>query len=168
MILAFDTYYFDTKAKTICVAFDNWTNEENFDVYSELTEIAGDYQSGQFYKRELPCILSLLKKNTFKNIEFIIIDGYVYLDDNEKFGLGGHLFDALGGKIPIIGVAKTNFATIDKNKQQILRGKSIKPLYITSIGMDVREAARLIEQMKGQNRIPDLLKKLDILTKEKN
>lgn len=168
MILAFDTYYFDNRAKTVCVAFKNWTDEENFKVYSELTENIEEYQSGQFYKRELPCIMNLIGKIDLENIELIIIDGYVYLNDNGKLGLGGHLFKKLEGKIPIIGVAKTNFATIEKNKQNLLRGKSIKPLYITSIGIDLNRATKLIKNMSGQNRIPNLLKKLDTLTKEKN
>ena len=167
MILAFDTYYFDNKAKTVCIAFEDWDHEENFKVYSELKENIEEYQSGQFYKRELPCILGLLEKNDFKGIELIIIDGYVYLDDQGKPGLGGYLFEQLGRKTPIIGVAKTNFATIEKNKQKLLRGRSTKPLYITSIGIDLNQATKLIKNMSGQNRIPNLLKKLDTLTKEK-
>jgi deoxyribonuclease V len=166
MILAFDTYYFDNKAKTVCIAFDNWTSEENHEVFFELTENVEAYESGQFYKRELPCILNLLSKNKIDQIELIIIDGYVYLDDKETLGLGGHLFKDLGERIPIIGVAKTNFATIEKNKRQLCRGKSIKPLYITAIGIDVDQATKFIEAMEGQYRIPNLLKKLDTLTKE--
>jgi hypothetical protein len=29
MILAFDTYYFENKAKTVCIAFENWNEDEN-------------------------------------------------------------------------------------------------------------------------------------------
>ncbi len=136
MILAFDTYYFDEKAKTVCISFDDWEEYENYKVYSEIIESIEEYKSGEFYKRELPCILSLLKKIQLENVEIIIVDGFVYLDDYGKLGLGGHLFERIQNKIPVIGVAKTNFATIDKNKRQLLRGKSIKPLYITSIGIE--------------------------------
>ena len=168
MILAFDTYYFGDKAKTVCIAFDKWTESHNYKVYSEIIDNIEEYTSGKFYKRELPCILSLLDKINIVNIEAIIVDGYVYLDDNKKLGLGGYLHNQLKSKTPIIGVAKTNFATLDKNKRQLLRGKSIKPIYITSIGIDIDEATKLIENMSGQNRIPTLLKTLDTLTKEKN
>ncbi|MEI6948171.1 endonuclease V [Paraflavisolibacter sp. H34] len=168
MILAFDTYYFDNKAKTVCISFDNWADEESFKVYSEITENMEAYQSGAFYKRELPCILSLLDKIEVKDIEAIIVDGYVYLDDNEKPGLGAHLHRHLNGRIPIIGVSKTNFATLDKNKRALQRGNSIRPLYITSVGIDLDEATRLVQNMKGLNRIPTLLKTLDRLTKENN
>lgn len=167
MILAFDTYYFENKAKTVCISFDDWSDEENYSVDTETIENIEEYQSGEFYKRELPCILSLLNKIEIKNITTIIVDGFVYLDDDKRPGLGGHLYNQFNN-VPIIGVAKTNFATLDKNKRQLHRGKSTKPLYITSIGIDLDEATELIKNMNGQNRIPTLLKKLDTLTKEKN
>ncbi len=167
MILAFDTYYFDNRAKTVCIAFDSWLDENNYIVHSELTANVEEYQPGEFYKRELPCILSLIDKINLKKVEAIVVDGFVYLDDNQKLGLGGHLFNQLHETIPIIGVAKTNFATLNKNKRELKRGKSIKPLYITSVGIDVDKATKLIERMSGANRIPTLLKKLDMLTKEK-
>jgi deoxyribonuclease V len=168
VILTFDTYYIENKAKTVCISFENWSNEQNYKIYTEVVENNEEYKSGEFYKRELPCILSLLSKINIENIETIIIDGYVYLDDKEKFGLGGHLYDVLKNKRPVIGVAKTNFATLVRNKRLLFRGKSIKPLYITSIGIDLDTATKLIENMSGQNRIPALLKVLDGLTKEKN
>jgi exodeoxyribonuclease-5/deoxyribonuclease V len=168
MILAFDTYYFDNKAKTVSICFDDWSDEENYKVETEVIENSEEYQSGEFYKRELPCILSLLDKIKTQNVTTIIIDGFVYLDDNQRLGLGGHLYLQLQGKIPIIGVAKTNFATLEKNKRQLLRGSSMRPLYITSIGIDLDYATELIKNMKGNNRIPTLLKTLDTLTKEKD
>ncbi|MCG3154810.1 MAG: hypothetical protein DKINENOH_01406 [bacterium] len=39
--------------------------------------------------------------------EFIVIDGYVYLDGNQKPGFGKHLYEALEEKSIIIGVAKS-------------------------------------------------------------
>ena len=166
MILAFDTYYFENKAKTVCISFENWADQESYKVDTEIIENIEEYISGEFYKRELPCILSLLSKMNTDNIEAIIVDGFVYLDDLEKPGLGAHLHNQLNNKIPVIGVAKTNFATLENHKRQVLRGKSIKPLYITSIGIGLDEAAKLIENMSGPNRIPTLLKTLDSLTKE--
>lgn len=169
MILAFDTYYFEDKAKTVCIALESWTKESNFKVYDEILENIAEYIPGEFYKRELPCILSLLKKikTEITPIETIIVDSFVYLDDEGKFGLGGYLFNALDDKIPIIGVAKTNFATIEKNKKALLRGDSQKPLYITAIGIDLEKATELIQNMQGEFRIPTILKHLDTLTKEK-
>ena len=168
MILAFDTYYYDNKAKTVCIAFSGWTENENYIITSEILENIEEYKPGEFYRRELPCILSLLKKYDLSNVEAIIVDGFVYLDDDNKLGLGGYLYKALENKIPVIGVAKTNFATIEKNKKLLLRGESTKPLYITSIGIELDSATECIGSMSGNYRIPNLLKHLDTLTKEKD
>ena len=168
MILAFDTYYFDNKAKTICISFSSWENEKLYNVDAEILENIPEYKSGEFYKRELPCILSLFKKLQIEKVETIIVDGFVFLDDNYTPGLGGRLYTELDSKIPIIGVAKTNFATIEKNKRKLFRGNSIKPLYITAIGIDLDNAKELIKNMSGPYRIPTILKTLDTLTKEKD
>jgi exodeoxyribonuclease-5/deoxyribonuclease V len=166
MILAFDTYYFDNKAKTVCLEFENWNEDKNFKVHAEIIHNVSEYIPGEFYKRELPCILSLLNQIDLKNIETIIVDGFVYLDDDKKYGLGGHLYEKLNNEIPIIGVAKTNFASIKKDKKALLRGDSAKPLFITSIGIDLEEAFQKVESMAGEFRMPTLLKELDRLTKE--
>lgn len=165
MILAFDTYYFDNQAKTVCLSFDNWTDDK-CKIYTETLDHVEDYISGEFYKRELPCILSLLRTIDYANVEAIIVDGFVFLDDNNKLGLGGHLYKELNATIPVIGVAKNNFATIEKYKSVLLRGESKKPLFITSIGIDIDTATKHIREMKGSFRVPTLLKYLDTLTKE--
>jgi deoxyribonuclease V len=167
MILAFDTYYYEHKAKTVCLAFESWLDDENYNIYTEIVDFTEDYTSGEFFRRELPCILSLLLQIPLDNVDAIIVDGFVFLDDNYKLGLGGHLYEKLEHEIPVIGVAKTNFATIDKKKRALLRGASIKPLYITAIGMDLDLATKCVESMSGSFRIPTLLKVLDTFTKEK-
>ncbi len=166
MILAFDTYYFDNKGKTVCVAFEDWTASEKFVVYTETLENIEEYQSGAFYKRELPCILSLIQKIDLQNVEAIIVDGFVYLDDENKFGLGAYLFESLRKSIPVIGVAKSNFATLQKNKRALLRGESQKPIFITAIGIELDKAAEQISRLSGPYRMPTILKALDRLTKE--
>lgn len=167
MILVFDTYYFDNKAKTVCLAFKDWNEENDFQAYSEVIYDVEEYVSGEFYKRELPCILSLLSQIDLAEVKFIIIDGFVFLDDENKFGLGAYLYEKLNKKIPIIGVAKKDFATIEKNRKELYRGKSKNPLFITSIGIDLKLASKKIEEMNGNYRIPTLLKEVDRLTKEK-
>lgn len=167
MILAFDTYYFDNKAKTVCISFDNWKTSKISKIQSEILGNIQDYVPGEFYKRELPCILSLISRIDLANAEFIIVDGFVFLDDEQKYGLGARLYKALSNNIPVIGVAKINFATIKKLKRNLLRGKSARPLFITAIGIEVDEAVTKIKSMDGEYRIPILLKELDKLTKEK-
>lgn len=167
MFVAIDTFYYENKAKTIAITFNNWEDYTYSKYYSQELEISADYVSGEFYKRELPCILSILKNFDIDSIDMIIVDGYVYLDDFNKYGLGGHLYESLNGKIPIIGVAKTNFASNKESKVELLRGKSKNPLFITSIGIDIETAKENISKMFGEYRFPTLLKELDKLTKEK-
>jgi exodeoxyribonuclease-5/deoxyribonuclease V len=166
MILAFDSYYFDNKAKTVCVQFENWTDENPVQIYSEVLEDIAEYEPGAFYKRELPCILSLLQQINTASCEAIVVDGFVFLDDELKPGLGAHLYERLSRTIPVIGVAKTNFATLHREKISVLRGESEKPLFVTAIGFNPEEAAAKIASMHGEYRIPSLLKLLDSMTKE--
>jgi len=166
MILAFDTYYYDGKAKTICLEFQQWNQSTDFKVHTEIIDNVAEYIPGEFYKRELPCILSLLNKIDLKKVEVIIVDGFVYLDDEKKYGLGGHLYEKLNQEIPIIGVAKTNFASIERHKRSLLRGDSQKPLYVTAIGIELEDAFQKVESMAGEFRMPTLLKEMDRLTKD--
>lgn len=165
MIYAFDTYYFGNYAKTVCIAFEQWNSEFETEIFTEKTAVTADYESGAFYKRELPCILSLLKKIDIKEGDVIIVDGYVTLDNEGKIGLGGHLCKALEGKVPIIGIAKNGFNSVDDQRRSVYRGESKTPLFVTAIGTDVDAITLKIEQMHGNFRIPTLLKKLDQLTR---
>ena len=166
MILALDTYYQNHKAKTVCIHFPHWTDEQPTDVLTEELDSMEEYQPGAFYKRELPCILSILQKTSLQTIEAIIIDGYVILDDAGKHGLGGYLYEALDRKIPVIGVAKTNFANNMLHKGEVYRGDSQRPLYITTLGIPLDAACNYIRSMHGTYRMPTLLKTLDMLTRQ--
>ncbi|MBT1696949.1 endonuclease V [Fulvivirgaceae bacterium PWU4] len=166
MILAFDTYYSDKKAKTVAIGFNAWTDAQPHEVFTETLDDVADYQPGEFYKRELPCILSLLSRIDLTEVEAIIIDGFVILDDHGKPGLGGHLYGRLDQKIPVIGVAKTNFALINEGKREVFRGESERPLFVTALGIDLDVASNYIRHMHGDYRIPTLLKHLDGLTKK--
>lgn len=167
MIIAFDTYYFDNKAKTIGVSFNSWEDENHQEIYSEIIEGIAEYEPGSFYKRELPCIISILKNINLDEIEIIIVDSYVILDDNGKLGLGGHLFEKLNKQIPIIGVAKTGYHSNKLNTKALLRGESKKPLYISAIGIELNLAYENIKSMHGKYRMPTLLQLMDSKTKEK-
>lgn len=166
MIYAFDTYYYEDFAKTVCIAFEDWLSDAEKEIFTEKTNITSDYESGAFYKRELPCILSLLSKIKLHDNDIIIVDGFVTLNNDGKMGLGGYLFEALDKKIPIIGIAKNNFSSPDDKRRAVLRGESKTPLYLTAMGIDVDDIKIKLEKMHGNYRIPTLLKKLDQLTRE--
>lgn len=161
MIVAIDVYYREDEANAAAICFKDWESEEIIATESCIVKNLFPYVSGQFYKRELPCILQVLELCQQEAIEAIIIDGYVVLDNEGKLGLGGYLYQSLEERIPIIGVAKRAFV---KNTDQLIkleRGKSRNPLYITSLGIDLQDAATKIENMKGEYRIPTLLKLVD-------
>jgi deoxyribonuclease V len=162
MIALFDTCYFDDKAHTACVLLRHWEDETPAATYTALREGIAAYEPGAFYKRELPCITGALQVIN-EPLTVIVIDGYVWLD--EKPGLGAHLHEALEQKLPVVGVAKTRFRN-NARAVELFRGNSKNPLYITSIGANLQEAAQSIQIMKGAYRIPDLLKLCDTLSRE--
>ncbi|WP_294285612.1 endonuclease V [uncultured Chryseobacterium sp.] len=165
MIYAFDTYYYEDYANTVCLAFKDWNSEQESAIFSEKTAITSDYESGAFYKRELPCILNLLDKINLQPGDLIIVDGYVTLDEDGKNGLGGYLYESLGQKYPVIGIAKNGFNSNDPQRRTIYRGESKTPLFLTAKGIDVDAVRPEVERMHGNFRIPTLLKKLDQLTR---
>ena len=108
MILAIDVHYRATFAKAVAIEFATWDVESPTEIYEKIIHEVEAYIPGQFYKRELPCILSILRDIELTNFDCIIIDGYVTLDDHGKPGLGWHLYEALDHKIPVVGIAKNN------------------------------------------------------------
>jgi deoxyribonuclease V len=165
LILAVDVQYDKTGGIVAGVAFKDWGDSNESDSYLSDVENVGDYIPGQFYKRELPCILRLLSEYHLKP-DCIVIDGYVYLDGHAKPGLGKHLYDALHGNIKVIGVAKKPFTGIDE-ECKLFRGSSNKALFITCIGMELSAAKAYIKAMHGAHRIPTILKKVDQLCRQR-
>jgi len=164
MILATDVHYSHSTAVAAGVLFDHWNYPEPKREYVCKIQKIEPYESGKFYKRELPCILTLLKTHNL-SVDCIVVDGFVYLDDDLRPGLGKYLFDTLGGVVTVVGVAKTAFQGIS-NENEVVRGKSEKPLYVTSTG-DIDTAKRDIIRMHGDYRIPTLLKRVDSLCRTK-
>jgi deoxyribonuclease V len=165
MILAIDVHYRETESKVVGLIFKDWTDEKATETVITFVAEVAEYEPGAFYKRELPCILALLALIDLKTLTYIVVDGYVFLNDEGKAGLGHHLFEALDGQLPIIGVAKTSFFQNDRFVRPVLRGESAKPLYVTSVGIELDEAAANIKKMAGEFRLPTLLKEMDTLTK---
>ncbi|GAA3410627.1 endonuclease V [Paenibacillus hodogayensis] len=166
MIVAVDVYYEENKAKSVGVIFQSWEDSKPLEIITSYTENPPEYEPGFFYKRELPCIRELLKGTDINQIHTIVVDGYVYLNDEKKPGLGHYVYTDFAGEIPVIGVAKSAFHDNEAFVQKVYRGNSSKPLYITSVGMELAVAAKHIRSMYGAYRFPHLLKLLDQQTKE--
>jgi deoxyinosine 3'endonuclease (endonuclease V) len=166
MKLAIDVYYLEYRAKAVAIEFVNWNDDQPVQTHIAMVYSVEDYTPGAFYKRELPCIMKLLEKVDLQNKEVIVIDGYAVLDDEGTYGLGGYLYETLGQRIPVIGVAKRSFKGVSKNVREVYRGKSARPLYVTAVGIEIDEAANYIRAMCGESRIPELLKYVDRKTRE--
>jgi len=160
MICCLDVDYQATRGNCSAVLFQHWEDAMPAKIYSSVTDPVAPYEPGAFYKRELPCMLNTLHLVEEK-INTLVIDGYVWLGEN-RGGLGFHLYETLKRQIPVIGVAKSKFRGVECVALPVLRGKSGNPLWVTSIGMDVQDAARHIEQMAGEFRLPDLIKLADM------
>ena len=165
MKLAVDAYYTGNKAKVVEVLFENFSDKKPLKIISKIVDGLAPYESGSFYKRELPCIVSLLQDLDVRDISLIVIDGFVYLDDEGRYGLGGHLYEHLEHRVQVVGVAKSLFKGSCKLVRKICRGESKRPLFVSAVGTDLDEAARLVKEMSGEFRMPSLLKILDDETK---
>jgi deoxyribonuclease V len=161
MIACLDVHYQGDAAFAAAVLFDTWTALESTEEKVVHLDYVAAYEPGSFYKRELPCLLAVLRAAPPVNI--VIIDGYVWLDEG-KPGLGAHLYEALGHKVPIVGVAKTGFKG-SVHACPVLRGSSKRPLYVTSAGMNVDQAADAVRGMHGEHRMPTLLLLADQLSR---
>jgi deoxyribonuclease V len=98
-------------------------------------------------------------------VDVVIIDGYVWLGGGNKPGLGAHLFQVLGERIPVVGVAKTRLKGAD-SACEVVRGRSTRPLFITAAGISADRAVQHIRSMHGPYRIPTLLKRADVLCRK--
>jgi deoxyribonuclease V len=178
MIAAFDVCYpADGGAWAAAVLFRGYRDATPAAEYTRFLPRVAGYIPGEFYRRELPCILALLEQIR-PGPEEVIVDGYVML--GERPGLGHRLFEAMGGWIPVVGVAKSRFQGSNSKGSgfersgferfgavEVFRGGSRRPLHVTSAGTDVRRAAENIRIMHGPYRIPTLLKRVDALAREK-
>ena len=163
MILAIDVQYSENTAFVAGITFGTWLSEAPENEYISVLNDVAEYEPGNFYKRELPCILKLIEEHGIKP-DTIVVDGYVYLDGESRPGLGKYLYDALKDECEIIGVAKRSFSGIGVS-HEVLRGQSVKPLFITTTGQ-LDTAKENIAKMFGEHRIPVLLKRADQLCRE--
>ena len=83
VIACFDVDYKGDKAHIGGVLIRKWTDEKPFREYGKVINDIADYVPGQFYKRELPCIIQLLDE-IIEPIDLIVVDGYVWLTDEKK------------------------------------------------------------------------------------
>lgn len=188
MILAIDVYYYPQeswKSYTVSgVKFKSWDSKEPDEIIrftkskSDNNLCIAPYVSGSFKDRELPCILEFLKQENLKDVDTIIIDGYVILVNNELESintLGTSLYSELCvnglGHISVVGIAKSKYhdESMMIESVPVLRGDAIRPIYVTAAGwISSGEAAEKVRSMYGEHRLPDLIKLADKYSKSEN
>ena len=89
MRVCVDVDYRDTTAVAACLVFRDWTDGAAVD--SRICE--------------LPCILRVIQPFV-RDLDTVVVDGYVWLEEGTTPGLGAHLFEALDSRVPVVGIAK--------------------------------------------------------------
>ncbi len=146
-------------ALAAAVGFERWTEATASERWTAPVHDIAPYVSGRFFERELPCLLALLAHRPPP--ECVVVDGHVWVGPDRKPGLGWHLWEALNGRVPVIGVAKRPFHL--GGAVEICRGDSANALHVTAIGIDEGLAAGHVLAMHGAHRIPTLLREVDQL-----
>jgi deoxyribonuclease V len=154
-----DVDYRGAGAVAAALVFRDWIDDTPARELVATIASVPDYEPGQFYKRELPCLLEVLRG---VRAELIIIDGYVHLGPECRPGLGSHLAAELA--VAVVGVAKNPFHATPATP--VLRGTSKKPLLVTATGISEATAAAHVRAMHGTHRIPTLLRRVDQLCRE--
>lgn len=160
-ILAVDVAYQDNTAVAAGVLFRGWEATSTLQELTVPCPAVEAYLPGQFYRRELPCILQLLEQLE-TTVDLIVIDGFVYLGAEHRPGLGSHLYESLDRQIAVVGVAKSAYKDTPA-ATMLCRGGSTRPLYVTAIGINEEVARQGVQHMHGKDRLPRLLKQVDRL-----
>lgn len=163
MKLAVAVHLDGAKAQAAAVAFEAWDSPEAVKTYLSHIAHVEKPARGELDLRELPCVMQLLREHKLES-ELILIDGFVHLDANETPGLGQHLFHALGGRTPIIGVSKASRPGLSE-QFEVMREEETRPLTVTCAGIDIGAAKARLRAMHGRKRAPTLMKLVARLAK---
>lgn len=193
-------YYTDNKtskeyAHTVAGLFNDYSDLDFEKVIVTRTDNIAEYEPGNFYKRELPPIIDVLKeiKKQGYILDTIIVDGYVHMceDDGITYhkGLGSRLKDYLLDNnidIPIIGIAKHPYKwmykdTYFKYDNNIIKyetfDKSLKlpkkNMYITfsleykdDVKLQIVKEIYAMKKVQRDAKFSLLFTKIDQITKE--
>jgi deoxyribonuclease V len=163
MKLAIAVHFDGTQAQAAAVAFDAWDAPEAAQTYLSRIAQVEKAPRGELDLRELPCVMQLLREHRLEP-ELILIDGFVHLDADETPGVGHHLFHALGGVTPVIGVSKTSRPGLSA-QFEVMREEEARPLTVTCVGVDIGAAKVRVRAMHGRKRVPTLMKLVARLAK---
>lgn len=160
-LICLDVDYRGDHSCTGWALFQDWSDAAPTQEGRVIHSGVADYEPGAFYRRELPPLLHALE--TLGTVpDGVIVDGFCWLAA-ERPGLGVHLWEALGRRGWVVGVAKTSFQ--GHPGLPVVRGNTSKPLWVTACGVEPQWAADRIQSMHGPYRSPTLLKRVDQLAR---
>ena len=165
--LAFlDVHYDGDAARCACVVATDWTAEVPKLEFTVDRLGVAPYVSGAFFEREFPSLIAAIDELQHRGVDAscLVVDGYVLLDADERPGLGWHLWQHYGGRYAVVGIAKTAFSG-NTAAIPVTHGGSIRPLFVTAIGVDPAEIAEAVKRMPGPHRLPTLVARADRLSR---
>ncbi|MDH0867111.1 endonuclease V [Mitsuaria sp. GD03876] len=145
-----------SQATAAAVAFEDWNAAEATKTYLSPIAQVDKAVRGELDLRALPCVMQLLAEHKLEP-ELLLIEGFVHLDGDETPGLGQHLFQALGGRVPVVGVSKKGLPGLSA-QFEVMREDETPPLVVTSAGLDIGAAKVRLRSMHGRKRVPTLMK----------
>lgn len=163
MKLVVAVHFDGTQAHAAAAAFDAWDAAEATQTYLSRIAHVEKAGRGELDLRELPCVMQLLREHSLAP-ELILVDGFVHLDADETPGLGQYLYQALGGKVPIVGVSKRSLPGLSA-QFEVMREEEMQPLLVTCAGIDIGAAKARLRAMHGRKRAPTLMKLVARLAK---
>ncbi|MDY0350242.1 MAG: endonuclease V [Desulfobulbaceae bacterium] len=163
MKIALDVAYHHRHAVAGLVRFREWDADRPVSGRTIVCPAPGPYVPGEFYRRELPCLIRALESIP-PDYSHVLIDGYVHLRRPRVKGLGRYLYEYLAGRAVVIGVAKSPLA-MARDFVPVLRGRSRRPLYVSAMGTDLETAAAVVANMHGRYRLPTMTKLADSLAR---
>lgn len=156
MKLIVAVHFEGTQAQAAAVAFEAWDAAEATQTYLSRIGQVEPAVRGELDLRELPCVLQLLREHRLEP-ELILLEGFVHLDANETPGPGLHLYQALGGRVPIVAVSKRRLPGLAA-QFEVMREEETPPLLVTCAGIDIGAAKARLRAMHGRKRVPTLMK----------
>lgn len=163
MKLVVAVHFDGAQANAAAVAFDAWDAAEATQICVSRIAHVEKAVRGEPDLRELPCVMQLLREHNLAP-ELILVDGFVHLDADETPGLGQHLYQALGGKVAVIGVSKKGLPGLPA-QFEVMREEEASPLFVTCAGLDIGAAKARLRAMHGRKRVPTLMKLVARLAK---
>ncbi|MDZ5460919.1 endonuclease V [Azohydromonas lata] len=138
------------------VAFDEWDAPEASRTFTSRVAHIDKPLRAELDLRALPCLMLLLQEHALRP-DVILMDAPVHLDASETPGLGLKLYEALGGRLAIIGVSTRSMPGMPA-QFEVFREEEARPVIVTSVGVDIGAAKTRVRAMHGKRRIPTLLK----------